>query len=99
MCKGKIEVEKRVLNEMRTELEKKYADFHLVLSPNLTKTQMAAIDTLLINMKEVRKDSLWLNKYELTVGLWHGVLNETYDVKLKDMPMTQVTYGEIYSIF
>lgn len=98
-AREKIEVEKRVLNEMRTELEKKYADFHLVLSPNLTKTQMAAIDTLLINMKEVRKDSLWLNKYELTVGLWHGVLNETYDVKLKDMPMTQVTYGEIYSIF
>lgn len=81
--------------ELRTELERKYQDFQLQLIPTLTMEQMYTIDTILQNMKEVRRDSLWMSKFEFTVGQWHGILGGKYDMALKDMPMTEVSFGDV----
>lgn len=81
--------------ELQTELEKKYQDFQLQLIPTLTMEQMYTIDTILQNMKEVRRDSLWMSKFEFTVGQWHRILGGKYDMALKDLPMTEVSFGDV----
>lgn len=86
---------KEALNDLRTEIQEKHQSFGLNLSPDLTESQILSIDEILTNMHVVSDDSLWIGKYEFTVGLWNGVLGEEYDNEQKDMPMTGVSYGEI----
>lgn len=83
------------LSELRSELEKKHACFGLQLSPNLTMLQMNTIDTILMNMTEVKSGKLWMSQYEFTVGQWYGIIGGNYDEALKSLPMTEVSYGEI----
>lgn len=88
-------MEKEALNDLRTEIEEKHQGFGLNMSPNLTKEQMLTIDEILTNMHVVKEDSLWMSQFEFTVGQWSGVLGEEYDVAQKDMPKTEVSYGEV----
>lgn len=83
------------LAEKRTELQEKYKEFHLQLNTGLTIMQMETIDTMLTNMSEVYPDSIWMSQFEFTVGQWYGIKGENYDEALKNMPMTNVSYGEI----
>lgn len=85
--------------EMRTELEKKWKGFQLVLSPDLSVRQMNTIDTILINMSEVKPGELWMSQYEFTVGQWYGIMGGDYDETQKSLPMTEVSYGEICMVF
>ena len=94
--KEQVSAEIAALDKMRTELNEKYKDFGLQLSPDLTMTQMNTIDTVLINMREVRSGKLWMSQYEFTVGQWYGIKGESYDETLKLYPMTNVSFGEIY---
>ena len=87
------------LSALRSELEKKYKDFGLQLSPNLTMRQMNTVDTILMNMTEVRPGNLWMSQFELTVGQWCGILGESYDEAQKNLPKTEVSYGEICMIY
>ena len=80
----------------RVELQQEHADFKLRLASDATLAQMGIIDTILKNMKEVRKDSLWISKYEFRVGEWHGIYGIPYDEATKFYPMTNISYGEIY---
>ena len=81
--------------ELRTKLEQDHSDFQLRLDQNLTKEQMYTIDTILQNMTEVRQDSLWVSKFEFTVGQWYGILGGEYDCELRKMPMTEVSFGDV----
>ena len=94
--KEQVSAEIAALDKMRTELNEKYKDFGLQLSPDLTMTQMNTIDTLLLNMVPIKPDSLWMSQYEFTVGQWYGIKGESYDETLKLYPMTNVSFGEIY---
>lgn len=85
------------LEKMRTELQEKYKGFHLQLNTDLTMAQMETIDTMLANMSEVYPDSIWMSQFEFTVDQWNIINNEPYDETLKNMPMTNVSYGDIYS--
>ena len=87
------------LADMRMELEKKWKDFKLVLSPDLSVRQMNTIDTILINMSEVKSGELWMSQFELTRGQWYGILGGDYDQDQKSLPMTEVSYGEICMVF
>ncbi len=89
------EQEKALLAEQRTELEKKHQKYSLVLSPHLSAQQMNTIDTILTNMVCVREDSLWVSKFEFTVGEWYGILGGGYKPELKHVPMTGVSFGEV----
>lgn len=86
---------KEALNELRMEIEEKHQAFGLNMSPDLTESQMRTIDEILTNMHPVKQDSLWISQFEFTVGQWHGVLGEEYDQTQKNMPMTDVSYGEV----
>jgi hypothetical protein len=86
---------KQQLESMRTELEKKYSDFGLYLSNDLTMQQMTTLDNMLGRMVPVRPDTLWMSQFECTVGWWHGVMGEAYDEAEANMPMTEVSFGEI----
>lgn len=88
---------KEALAEKRTELQEKYKGFHLQLNTDLTMQQMETIDIMLRNMSEVYPDSIWMSQFEFTAGLWYGILDEPYDETQKNMPMTNVSYGDIYS--
>lgn len=88
---------KEALAEKRTELQEKYKGFHLQLNTYLTMKQMETIDTMLTNMSEVYPDSVWMSQFEFTVGQWYAINNEPYDEELKNMPMTNVSFGDIYS--
>ncbi len=95
MKKDAAEAEVTALNELRSELEKKHADFNLQLSPNLSREQMTTIDTLLMQMQEVKKDTLWMSQFEFTVGQWHRLLGEKYNIAEHNMPVTRKTFAEI----
>lgn len=83
-------------NTLRTELESKYAHLNLQLLPDLSIPQMCLIDTMLTNMTSVYPDSIWMSQFEFTRGLWLGLKGEPCAEEEKDMPMTTVSYGEIY---
>lgn len=93
------EQEVAALSELRSELEKKYKDMGLQLSPNLTMQQMNTVDTILMNMTEVQPGKLWMSQYEFTVGQWYGIMGGDYDEAQKSMPMTEVSYGEVCMVF
>ena len=83
-------------DSMRTELQKNHQDFQLQLNADLSIGQMQAIDNILSNMTEVYPDSIWMSQFEFTVGQWYGIKGEPYDEAQKNMPMTNVSYGDIY---
>lgn len=83
------------LEALRTEMEEKHHEFGLNMSPNLTESQIMTIDEILTNMHVVKEDSLWMSKYEFTVGQWYGILGEEYNADEKDIPMTGISYGDI----
>lgn len=87
---------KEKLEKMRTEINERHSDLLLQLSPDLTATQMAAIDTLLTNMSEVYPDSIRISQFEYTVGLWHEISGEPFDESERHLPMTNVSYADIY---
>lgn len=86
---------KETQSDMRAELNEKFQDFFLQLSPDLTVEQMAIIDTMLTNMTEVYPDSVWMSQFEFTTGQWHGIKGEPYDEALAHMPMTGVSFADI----
>ena len=83
------------LMEMSTELERKHKDFRLQLQPGLTEFQMQTIDDILSKMSAVRPDTLWMSQFEFTVGQWCGVYDTACNESLRDMPMTDVSFGEV----
>lgn len=85
------------LAKLRTELEHKYQHFHLYLSPNLSARQLNTIDEILSKMKQVR-DELWISQFEFTVAQWYGIKDENCDESESNMPITNVSYGEIYDL-
>lgn len=87
--------ERQALSALRTEIQERHQAFGLKLSPELTERQMLAIDTILMNMKEVRPDTLWMSKYEFTIGQWHSLLGEPFDEADCYVPMSNVSFGEI----
>lgn len=87
--------ETQKLEAMRTELEKKYSNFGLYLSDNLTMQQMTTLDNMLGRMVPVRPDTLWMSQFECTVEWWYGARGEAYDEAEANMPMTEVSFGEI----
>lgn len=93
--KEAVEVEAASLNELRSELEKKHAGYCLQLSPHLSREQMNTIDTLLMQMREVKKDTLWMSQFEFTIGQWHGLLGGKCNPTDSQMPITNVAYDEI----
>ena len=80
----------------RAELQEKYEGLHLQLNKDLTMLQMDIIDNILTNMSEVYPDSIWISQFEFTVGQWNAINNELCDEEQKNMPMTNVSYGDIY---
>ena len=92
---GKEQHDQAVLTNVRTELHEKYKDYHLQLNTDLSLEQLATIDTLLANMKEVYPDSIWMSQFEFTVGQWYGCFGESYNKEQKNMPITNVSYAEI----
>lgn len=92
----RLEKERLELENKREILQQNHKSFNLYLSPDLTISQINTIDWILKNMVPIRPDTLWMSKYEFTVGQWYGILGKTYDESLKDIPMTDVSYGEIY---
>lgn len=94
--KEDADAEMMALEKMRTELHERYSNFGLQLSPQLTRKQMETIDTLLMNMSTIRPDTLWMSQFELTAGQWYGIKGEPFDEAQKDMPMTNISFGDIY---
>ena len=88
--------EATALADMRSELQEKHKDFMLQLNQDLTMQQMATIDTILTNMTVLYPDSIWMSQYEFTVGQWRGIKGEPCDEAQAHMPMTNVSYGDIY---
>jgi hypothetical protein len=91
----KAQRDSAILTNYRTVLHEKYERFHLQLNTDLSMEQLTTIDTLLINMKEVYPDSIWMSQFEFTVGQWYGCLGESYDKDQKNMPMTNVSFADI----
>ena len=94
------------LEAMRTELQEKYKNykdgngkiskFMLQLNTDLTMQQMAIIDTMLANMTVIYPDSVWMSQFEFWVSQWYGIKGEPYDETQAHMPMTNVSYADIY---
>jgi len=104
--KDDAEAEVAALTAMRTELQEKYKNykdengrvskFLLQLNTDLTMQQMAIIDTMLMNMTPVYPDSIWMSQFEFWVSQWYGIRGEPYDESQAHMPMTNVSYADIY---
>lgn len=96
--KATEDAEITALTTMRNELQEKHREFLLQLNPDMTALQMSAIDSLLTNMSPVYPDSIWMSQYEFTVGQWAVIKGESYDESQKNMPQTNVSYGDIYML-
>ena len=81
--------------ELRSELEKKYESFHPYLDKDMSTTQLKTLDDILGKMSVVKPDSLWMSQFEFTIGQWHGIKGESYDVNQKDIPISGLSFGEI----
>lgn len=77
-------------------LNKIYGDFGLMLDKDVNNIQKETIIEILNNMVQVHDKTLWISQFEFTVGQWYGILNQSYDESLRNMPMTNVSYGDIY---
>ena len=93
-AKDEAEKQKIELEDMRHQLEEKYSEFLLILNTDLTVTQMQAIDDLLDKMVP-DGDKFWISQFEFTQGWWHGISNEMVDSLVKDLPVTDVSYGVV----
>lgn len=82
-------------DQTRTELHLKYRELNLYLDPSATLLQLSAVDKILENMTEVVKDSLWMSQFELTCEQWYNIQNVTYESEDRDLPIANVSYGEI----
>ncbi len=82
------------VKETYAQLQDKHSEFLLKLNPNLTKLQLRVIDDILDKMKLVG-DKFWMSKFEFTQSQWYGIINEAVDPAMKDMPITDVSFGEI----
>jgi len=60
---------------------------------------MYTIDNILSQMRPVNEDStLWMSQFEFTKGQWYGLLGEDYDTTQKNLPMTEVSFGDVYGM-
>ena len=82
--------------ELADSMKVLYGEFGLYFDPNISVKQKNTVINILSNMVVVRDRSLWISQFEFTVGQWYGILDKSYDESLKDMPMTNVSYGEVY---
>ena len=87
---------KEALESYRIELQEKHKNFMLQLNQDLTMQQMATIDTMLDNMTVVYSDSIWMGQFEFWVSQWYGIKGESFDEAQAHMPMTNVSYADIY---
>ena len=81
--------------EKQLKENKLYGDFGLMLAEGVNNSQKESIIEILNNMVSIYDKTLWMSQYELTVGQWYGILDKSYDESLRDMPMTNVSYGEV----
>ena len=95
-AKEQTEAEVAAHEKLRMEIEERHSGLGLQFSPGLTVMQMCTVDTLLQNMSVVRPDTLWMSQYEFSVGQWYGIKDEPFDDAQKQMPMTNVSFGDIY---
>lgn len=93
-AKDDAEKQKIELEDMRHQLEEKYSEFLLQLNTDLTATQMQTIDDILDKMVPVG-DKFWISQFEFTQGWWSGISNENVDSLVKDLPVTDVSFGEV----
>lgn len=86
---------RRSLDARKMELEQTYKDpFLLNLSSGLSRQQLDAVEDVLSRMVRVN-DTLYISKFECTVGQWYGILGRDFDPQKKDYPMTHQSRGEI----
>lgn len=90
---------RETVNDLSIKIEKKYADFKMNLSPDITITQMNAIDDIMGKMVPVIPDTMWMSQFELTKTQWYGIMGGSVDETEKNMPMTEISYGDICMIF
>lgn len=94
--KDNAKAEITALAAMRTNLQEKHKSFMLQLNTNLTKQQMATIDTILSNMTEVYPDSIWMSQFEFWASQWYAIKDEPNDVCHTHIPITNVSFADIY---
>lgn len=92
------EEEAALLTKRRTEIVENHKEFLLNLNKDLSMDQLNTIDTLLETMVPVYPDSIWMSQFEFTVGQWYSIQGLSYDEAQKNMPMTNVSFGEIYNM-
>ncbi len=82
--------------EMMSTLEENYQLYGLNFYDNDTISipEMAAIEDILDKMKEVIPDSLYMGMYEVTIGQWARIMNQSYAPEDSVIPKTNVSYGE-----
>jgi len=90
--------ETAALAAMRSQIEERHKNLLLVLNEDLSAGQMAVIDTILTNTTEVYPDSVWMSQFEFTVGQWHTILGLPFDEARRSLPMTGVSFGDIYML-
>lgn len=94
--KDAAEAQATELSAMRQAIEQKHSALLLQLNTDLTMQQIAVIDTMLSNMSELYTDSIWISQFEFTADQWHTLRGEPCDPSQLHMPITNVSYGDIY---
>lgn len=77
-------------------LKNLYGEFGLAFAPNITKNQKRIVLDILNNMVTIQDRKLWISQFEFTIGQWYGILDKSYDESLKNMPMTNVSYADVF---
>lgn len=97
--KGQEEAGIKALVKLKSDVEFKYQEFDLHIRSDATTVQIRTIDDIFSKIKPVKTDSLWISQFECTKEQWYGLSGDTLNEEERNMPMAEVSFGEVYTHF
>lgn len=98
IVKLNLDVKKQIdINrQLQEELQNKYQNYglHFFANDTITVEQQRAVDEILSSMAYI-SDSLMMSRFEVSTSQWYEILGKDYDRNQKDLPITNISFGEV----
>lgn len=86
------------LTELRTRIERGHGELKPVLRTDLDEQRLLTIDSLLMKMRVLVPDSLWISQTEFTRGEWADIMGEPCNPEDRGLPVAGKSFMEIMEL-